>query len=93
MMSPVRKPMTALRQRMLEDLQRRGYSPTTSDGSLRGVAQFAKHFGTLPDHFGPDEIRTYQLFLLEQQVSRSTFIQTVCALRFFYENALTGYGG
>jgi integrase/recombinase XerD len=87
-MSPIRKPMTALRQRMLEDMQRRSYSPNTIDGYLRGVAQFAKHFGTPPDRLGPEEIRTYQLSLLEQRVSRSTFIQTVCALRFFYEKTL-----
>jgi integrase/recombinase XerD len=63
-MSPVRKPMTALRQRMLEDMQRRSYSPNTIDGYLRSVAQFAKHFGTAPDRLGPEEIRTYQLFLI-----------------------------
>jgi integrase/recombinase XerD len=82
-MSPIRKPITALRQRMLEDMQRRSYSPNTIDGYLRGVAQFAKHFGTPPDRLGPEEIRTSQLSLLEPRVSRSTFIQTVCALRFF----------
>ncbi|HEY5865980.1 MAG TPA: site-specific integrase [Candidatus Tectomicrobia bacterium] len=87
-MPPVRPPMTALRQRMLEDMQLRSYSPNTIDGYLRSVAQFAKHFRTSPDRLGPEDIRTYQLFLIQQQVSRSTFIQTVCALRFFYEKTL-----
>jgi hypothetical protein len=73
---------------MLEDMQIRNYSPHTIDGYLRYVAQFAKHFGTSPDRLGPEHIRTYQLHLLQQQVSESIFIQTVCALRFLYETTL-----
>src|SRR2546427_4757799 len=83
------RPMSPLRQRMLEDLQIRNYSPHTVDAYLRSVAQFAKHFHTSPDRLGPDHIRTYQQFLIqEQQASWSTFIQAVCALRFFYETTL-----
>src|SRR6266581_9236255 len=82
------RPLTPLRQRMLEDLQIRNYSPHTIDGYLRYVAQFAKHFRTSPDRLGPEHIRTYQLHLLRQQVSESVFIQTVCALRFLYETTL-----
>src|SRR3989449_8410863 len=82
------RPMSPLRQRMLEDLQIRNYSPHTVDAYLRSVAQFAKHFRTAPDRLGAEHIRTYQLHLLHQQVSESVFIQTVCALRFFYETTL-----
>jgi integrase/recombinase XerD len=82
------RPMSPLRRRMLEDMQIRNYSPHTIDGYLRYVAQFAKHFHTSPDRLGPEHIRTYQLHLLHTQVSESVFIQTVCALRFFYETTL-----
>src|SRR2546425_7507934 len=42
-----------------------------------------------PLHLGPDHIRTYQQFLIaEQKASWGTFIQAVCALRFFYETTL-----
>jgi integrase/recombinase XerD len=82
------RPLTPLRQRMLEDLQIRNDSPHTVDAYLRSVAQFAKHFRTAPDRLGAEHIRTYQLHLLHQQVSESVFIQTVCALRFFYETTL-----
>jgi integrase/recombinase XerD len=83
------RPITPLRQRMLEDLQIRNYSPHTVDAYLRSVAQFAKHFHTSPDRLGPDHIRTYQQFLIEEQkASWGTFIQAVCALRFFYETTL-----
>jgi integrase/recombinase XerD len=82
------RPMTPLRQRMLEDMQIRNYSPHTIDGYLRYVAQFAKHFHRSPDLLDAERIRTYQLHLLHTQVSKSIFIQTVCALRFFYETPL-----
>jgi len=82
------RPLTPLRQRMLEDMQIRNYSLHTIDGYLRYVAQFAKHFHTSPDRLSPEHIRTYQLHLLHTHVSESVFIQTVCALRFFYETTL-----
>src|SRR5262249_55335468 len=79
-----RSRMTPLRQRMLEDLQLRNYSEHTIRAYLRGVADFAKHFGTSPQHLGPEQVRTSQLFLVqEKQVAWPSIVQTVCALRFF----------
>jgi integrase/recombinase XerD len=80
-------PMTTLRQRMLEDLRIRNYAPTTVASYIRSVAAFAQHFNKPPDQLGPEEIRLWQLFLLrERRVQLSTYIQAVCALRFFYRN-------
>jgi integrase/recombinase XerD len=82
-------PMTALRQRMLEDLRIRNYAPTTVACYIRSVAEFAQHFNKPPDQLGSEEIRSWQLFLLnERRVKLSTYIQAVCALRFFYRNTL-----
>jgi integrase/recombinase XerD len=84
-MLPARSPMTALRQRMLEDLQLRNYSPQTIEAYLRGVAQFAQYFRTSPEQLGPEHVRQYQLYLVHQKhASWSLVIQTVSALRFFY---------
>jgi len=81
--------MTALRKRMLEDLRIRNYAPTTVECYIRSVAEFAQHFNKPPDQLGPEEIRSWQLFLLnEKRVKLSTYIQAVCALRFFYQNTL-----
>ncbi|HXC42659.1 MAG TPA: site-specific tyrosine recombinase/integron integrase [Candidatus Dormibacteraeota bacterium] len=81
--------MTPLRQRMLEDLQIRRYSPTTIRIYLHCIAEFAQHFGKPPDRLGAEHIRQYQLFLIkEKKVSRPTFVQVVCALRFFYTHTL-----
>jgi integrase/recombinase XerD len=81
--------VTPLRQRMLEDLQIRHYSPTTIRLYLYAVREFAKHFGKPPDQLGAEHIRQYQLFLIkDKQASQSTCIQLVCALRFFYTHTL-----
>lgn len=80
--------MTPLRKRFLEDLRLRNYSPRTLDTYARCVAQFAKHFGKSPEVLGTDEVRTYQLHLLDQKASWSKFNQAVCALRFLYRTTL-----
>jgi integrase/recombinase XerD len=81
--------VTPLRKRMLEDLQVRNYAPTTVSAYIRSVAEFAKHFGKSPDLLGPEQIREYQLYLIkEKEVSLSSYIQAVCALRFLYSNTL-----
>jgi integrase/recombinase XerD len=59
--------MTSLRQRMLEDLRIRNYAPTTVECCIRSVAEFAQHFHKPPDQLGPEEIRTWQLFLLREK--------------------------
>ena len=81
--------MTPLRQRMLEDLQIRNYSPSTVRCYVRSVADFAKHFKRSPDQLGSEEIRSWQLYLLRDKgVKISSYIQSVCGLRFFYTNTL-----
>jgi integrase/recombinase XerD len=80
--------MTALRHRMLEDLQIRNYAPGTITAYIRGVADFAKYFGKSPELLGPEQIREYQLHLKEKGVSLSSYIQAICALRFLYTNTL-----
>src|SRR5712691_6547088 len=84
-MIPARPPMTALRQRMRDDLQLRHYASHTIEAYLRCVAQFAQYFRTSPERLGPEQVRQYQLSLVqEKHGSWSLVMQTVCALRFFY---------
>ena len=88
-MTPPYQPTSTLRQRMLEDMQLLNYSPHTITIYVRSVAQFAQHFHTSPERLGPEHIRTYKQFLIrDKHVSWSTFIQVVCALRFFYEKTM-----
>jgi len=59
--------MTPLRQRMLEDMQVRNLSPHTQRADIENVARFARHFGRSPADLGPEEIRTYQVYLIRER--------------------------
>ena len=80
--------MTPLRQRFIDDLRLRHYAPRTIDTYVSQVAAFARHFGRSPDLLGADDVRAYQLHLIERRVSWSSFNQAVCALRFLYGTTL-----
>ncbi|MBI4521597.1 MAG: site-specific integrase [Gemmatimonadetes bacterium] len=81
--------MTALRQRMLEDLRVRNYAPKTQALYIREVARLATHFRRSPEQVEPEEIRGYLVHLTqEQRVSWSRFKQSLSALRFFYRITL-----
>ena len=80
--------MTPLRQRFVDDLRVRNRSPRTIERYVSLVARFARHFGRSPETLGAEEIRAYQLHLLDRRVSWSLFNQTVCALRFLFRTTL-----
>src|SRR5947209_1469567 len=80
--------MTPLRQRFIDDLRLRNYAKRTVDTYVSQVAAFARHFGRSPEVLGSEDVRAYQLHLLQRRVSWSTFNQAVCALRFLYRTTL-----
>src|SRR5258708_28031648 len=74
---------------MVEELQRRNSSPSTIRGYLQAVEQFAKHFGKSPDKLGPDELRSYQAYLLtERKLAVGSVVARVAALRFVFVRTL-----
>ena len=81
--------MTRLRQRMLDDLRRRNYSPDTIRGYIRAVQQFAEYFGRSPEQMGAEELRRYQIHLLhERKLALGTVENCISALRFLYKKTL-----
>ena len=81
--------MTRLRKLMLEELERRNYSPGTARCYLREVAEFAHYFHCPPDQLGPEHIRKYQAHLFRQKkLAPSSVTQHLAALRFFFVKAL-----
>jgi integrase/recombinase XerD len=81
--------MTNLRQRMLEELQRRNYSPSTIRGYILAVKQFADYFGKPPDRLGATHVQRFQWYLLqERKLDPGTVEMRMSALRFFFKKML-----
>ena len=81
--------MTPLRQRMLDELQRRNYSPATTRGYILAIKQFAEYFGKSPEGLGGEEIRQFELYLLkEKKLAPGTVEGRMSALRFLYKKVL-----
>ena len=77
--------MTPLRQRMLEDMQVRNLSPHTQQSYVLRVSHFARHFGKSPEQLGSEEIRAYQVYLInEKRLAPKSISTAVSALRFLY---------
>jgi integrase/recombinase XerD len=81
--------MTRLRKRMLEELQRRNYSPNTIRPYLYAVEDFSRYFGKSPDKLGQEHLRQYQLHLLNDcKLTVETIVGRIAALRFFFVKVL-----
>jgi site-specific recombinase XerD len=81
--------MTALRTRMTEDMQIRNLAVHTQNTYLLQVALFARHFNKSPELLGPEQIRTYQVYLTnEKKLATSSILIAISALRFLYKVTL-----
>ena len=80
--------MTPLRQRFIDDMRLRNYAPATIECYVQALARLAKRFHRSPDLITVEEIREFQLHLIQRGLSWSTFNQISCALRFFYRVTL-----
>ena len=75
--------VTPLRQRMIDDMTVRNFAPNTMLCYLKQVSYFAQYFGRSPDRSGPEEIRSYQIYLAkERKVGISSRTVAVSALDF-----------
>jgi site-specific recombinase XerD len=83
--------MTALQQRMLDDMRLRSYSIRTQVNYVAHLSQFERHFNKSPDQLGFEDIREYLLHAINKPCSVSWWKQAVAALRFFY-NVTLGLG-
>jgi site-specific recombinase XerD len=81
--------MTALRQKMSEDMQLHGFAEKTQDSYLRAVRQLAVYFNKPPDQINEEDLRQYFLYLKNvKKASRSTITLALCGIKFFYERTM-----
>ena len=74
---------------MLEELQRRNYSQSTTRAYVRVVRELAAYFHQPPDRLGPDHLRQFQAHLFrERKLNARTVVQYSAALRFFFVKTL-----
>jgi len=78
------KPISPLRQRMLEDMALRKLSPGTRSKYLRAVINLTCFLGQSPDTATPEDLRRYQLHLVETGTSSISLNAAITALRFFF---------
>ncbi len=81
--------MTPLRQRMMEDLQLRGYSARTQEAYLHTVRQLAAHFHRSPDLLTEADLRDYFLHLTNvKHFAPASFTIALCGIKFFFVRTL-----
>jgi integrase/recombinase XerD len=74
---------------MREELVRRNYAQTTIRTYLMAIEEFRRYANKRLDHLGPDDIRHYQVALLEgKRLAVGTVALRISALRFFYLKVL-----
>jgi integrase/recombinase XerD len=77
-----------LRQRMLEDMSLRGFTPDTQRDYIRAVKKLASFLGRSPDTATAEDLRAFQLHLTATGVQPPTINATVTVLRFFFRVTL-----
>lgn len=87
-MNRTQRPISPLRQRMIDDMCLRKLQPTTQIAYLRSVEKLARFLGHPPDTATADDLRRFQLQLVEDGTSSVTINATITGLRFFFEVTL-----
>ena len=83
------KSISPLRQRMIDDMTMRKLSPATQRSYVGSVKRFVHFFGRLPDQAEAEDLRRFQLHLVQSGTSSTRINQMLTGLRFFYTVTLS----
>src|SRR5271157_4597942 len=78
------KPISPLRQRLIDDITARRFSEKVQKAYVRQVKTFAAFLGRSPDTATSDDLRRFQLHMAQQQISAGSINAAIAALRFFF---------
>jgi site-specific recombinase XerD len=85
---PSDRPVSALRARMIEDMNMRGFSEKTRNDYSRNVRAFAAFVGRSPDTATAEDLRRFQHHQAQTGVRPPSINSAVAALRFFFSVTL-----
>jgi integrase/recombinase XerD len=80
--------MGALREKMIEEMKLRNFSPRTQQSYLSAMVGLVKHYRRTPDQLTQDEIRSYLLHLQQRGLSPSSRNVAISGMKFFYHQIL-----
>jgi len=80
--------ISPLRKRLIEDVQMRKLSPATQSNYIRAVTKLTRYLKRSPDTATAEDLRDFQLHMVNQGVSRSTLNATITGLKFFFQTTL-----
>ena len=80
--------ISPLRQRMIDDMRLRKFAPKTQTGYIRAVKRLAGYLGRSPDSATVEDLRRFQLYLVDHGTSPITLNATLAGLKFFFEVTL-----
>ena len=79
------KSVSPLRQRMIEDMTLRKLNSSTQIGYIRAVVKLTRYLGRSPDTATAEDLRRFQLHMVENDVSSITINTTLTGLKFFFD--------
>ncbi len=82
------KRISQLRQRMIDDMALRKLSPKTQSAYIRTVKKLTRFLGRSPDTASAEDLRRFQLQLVQDGVSSVTLNATITGLKFFFDVTL-----
>ena len=80
--------ISPLRQRMIEDMVSRGLVPQTQKGHVRACKRFAAYLKRSPETATPDDVRLFQLHLMESGVTIQNRNRIMTGLRFLLKHTM-----
>ena len=87
-MEPSSQAVSPLRQRMIEDMRMRKLAPKTQTAYIRAVRRFTGFLGRAPDTASTEDLRRFQLHLVDEGASPITLNATITGLTFFFDITL-----
>ena len=81
--------MTPLREKMIDAMRLRGFSPRTHESYLSAVSRLAHHYHQPPDQLTTDQLQAFFLYLIKQRkLSPASCHLYLNGIRFFYLQVL-----